>query len=131
MEKRRARTKSGDDPPIACDVFDLLAPTVFVSLLVLIGSGLYYLMANYTRQVELTPGYYNLFGIKMVFVIAALFLSIYQTFPLRGRISNLDLVPENRKLVPATLRTQRAVSRVLLAVLSMAVFLGIWLARFS
>ncbi len=104
---------------------------MFVSLLVLIGSGLYYLMANYTRQVELTPGYYNLFGIKMVFVIAALFLSIYQTFPLRGRISNLDLVPENRKLVPATLRTQRAVSRVLLAVLSMAVFLGIWLARFS
>jgi len=65
---------------------ELLGPTVFVCLLILIGSGLYYMMENYTRQVDLASGYYNLFGIKILFVAVAFFISIYQTFTLRARI---------------------------------------------
>ena len=77
-----------------------LAPTVFASLLALVGTGIYYLLENYTAQVELKPGYYDLFGVKLICVAAAFFLSIYQTFSLRARIAHLDLSPENRKFVP-------------------------------
>ncbi len=109
---------------------EVLGPTVLAAVLILIGTGIYYLLANYTRQVDLAPGYYNLFGVKMVFVIIALFLSIYQTFTLRARIANLDLSPENRKLVPATLKKMKTLGQMILATLTGAVFLGIWLARF-
>jgi putative copper export protein len=109
---------------------EVLAPTVFVSLLVLLASGIYFLFANYTGQNNFTDGYYNLFGIKMLFVIAAIFLSIYQTFTLKGRISNLDLSPENRKLVPATLDQMETVGKIALGVIAAAAFLGVSLARF-
>ena len=111
-------------------VLELLAPTVMAAILALIGTGIYYLLTHYTRQVDLAPGYYNLFGVKMVFVVIALFLSVYQTFTLRPRISDLDLSPENRKLVPATLKKMDALGKVTLATLSVAIFLGIWLARY-
>lgn len=115
---------------ITYKALDILAPTVMAALLALIGTGIYFLLTNYTRQVDLAPGYYNLFGVKMVFVIIALFLSIYQAFTLRPQISDLDLSPENRKLVPATLKKMKTLSQVTLATLSVAVFLGIWLARY-
>ena len=58
---------------------ELLAPTVFTCLLILIGTGVYYLLENYTGQVGLKPGYYNLFGLKLICVVVAFFLSTYQT----------------------------------------------------
>ena len=70
---------------------ELLAPTVFTCLLILIGTGIYYLLENYTGQMALKPGYYNLFGLKLICVVVAFFLSIYQTFNLRARIANLYL----------------------------------------
>ncbi len=109
---------------------EVLAPSVLAAVLVLIGTGIYYLLTNYTRQVDLAPGYYNLFGVKMVFVIITLFLSVYHTFTLRARIANLDLSPENRKLVPATVQKMKSLGQMILATLTVAVFLGIWLARF-
>ncbi|GJL79087.1 MAG: hypothetical protein NPINA01_20760 [Nitrospinaceae bacterium] len=109
---------------------EILAPTVLAAILVLIGTGIYFLLTNYTRQVDLAPGYYDLFGVKMVFVIAALFLSVYQTFTLRPRISDLDLSPENRERVPQTLQKMKTLGQVTLATLSVTVFLGIWLARY-
>jgi hypothetical protein len=80
--------------------------------------------------VELKPGYYNLFGFKMIFVIAAFFLSIYQTFSLRNRIANLDLSPENRKQVPETLQKMKTIAQLILMAVSVAIFLGVWLTRF-
>ena len=109
---------------------ELLAPTVFVSLLALIGTGVYYLLENYTAQVELKPGYYDLFGVKLICVIAAFFLSIYQTFNLRVRIANLDLSPENRKFVPRTTQQIKKTTMLILVAFSLAVFFGIWLARY-
>ncbi len=122
--------KTAEEHSFAYKSLEVLSPTVFVSLLVLVGTGIYHLMANYTRQVELAEGYYNLFGVKMLFVIAALFLSIYQTFTLKAKIANLDLVPENREQVPATLNKMRLISRLTLVSLSIAILLGVWLARF-
>jgi uncharacterized membrane protein len=122
--------KTAEEHSFAYKSLEVLSPTVFVSLLVLVGTGIYHLMANYTRQVELAEGYYNLFGVKMLFVIAALFLSIYQTFALKAKISNLDLAPENREQVPATLNKMRLISRLTLVSLSIAILLGVWLARF-
>jgi uncharacterized membrane protein len=124
------QTKTAEEHSFAYKSLEVLSPTVFVSLLVLVGTGIYHLMANYTRQVELAEGYYNLFGVKMLFVIAALFLSIYQTFTLKTKIANLDLVPENREQVPATLNKMRLISRLTLVSLSIAILLGVWLARF-
>ena len=111
-------------------IVELLAPTVFTSLLILIGTGVYYLLENYTGQMGLKPGYYNLFGIKLVCVVAAFFLSTYQTFSLRARIANLDLSPENRKIVPKTIQQIKKTTILILIVFSLAVFFGIWLARF-
>lgn len=109
---------------------EVLAPTVLAAVLILIGTGIYYLLTNYTRQVDLAPGYYNLFGVKMVFVIITLFLSVYHTFTLRARIANLDLSPENRELVPATMQKMKTLGQMILATLTVTSFFGIWLARF-
>jgi len=114
--------------PYKC--MELLAPTVFVCLLALIGTGVYFLLENYTAQVELKPGYYDLFGIKLVCVVAAFFLSIYQTFNLRTRIANLDLSPENRKLVAEIIQKMKTVTQFTLTAFLLAVFFGIWLAKF-
>ena len=107
-----------------------LAPTIFASLLALIGTGIYYLLENYTAQVELKPGYYDLFGVKLICVVTAFFLSIYQTFTLQARISNLDLSPENRKLVPKTIQQIKKTTTLILIAFSLAVFFGVWLARY-
>ena len=128
--KTAVNKKQRKNIPFSYKSLEVLSPTVFVSLLVLVGTGIYHLMANYTRQVELAEGYYNLFGVKMLFVIAALFLSIYQTFTLKGKIADLDLVPENRKQVPATLNKMRLISKLTLASLSIAILLGVWLAMY-
>ena len=109
---------------------ELLAPTVFACLLILIGTGVYYLLENYTGQVGLKPGYYNLFGLKLLCVVVAFFLSIYQTFNLRARIANLDLSPENRRIVPKTIQQIKKTAVLILVVFSLAFFFGIWLARF-
>ena len=97
---------------------------------ILIGSGVYYLLENYSAQVGLKPGYYNLFGIKMVFVALAFFPSMYMAFSLRVHISNLDLNPGNKKLVPQTLKKMIGLSGMTLWMIAIASFLGIWLARF-
>ena len=109
---------------------ELLAPTVFTCLLILIGTGVYYLLENYTGQVGLKPGYYDLFGLKLICVVVAFFLSIYQTFSLRARIADLDLSPENRKFVPKTIQQIKKITTLILLVFSLAVFFGVWLARF-
>ena len=109
---------------------EILAPTVFTCLLILIGTGVYYLLENYTGQVGLKPGYYNLFGLKLICVVVAFFLSTYQTFNLRPRIANLDLSPENRKFIPKTIQQIKKTTTLILIAFSLAVFFGIWLARF-
>ncbi|MCF8721309.1 hypothetical protein [Nitrospina gracilis] len=120
-----------DENSITYKLLDVLVPTVFVSVLLLVGSGIYYLMENYTEQVNLKDGYYNILGIKLIFVIAAFFLSVYTTFALRPRISNLDLKPEEaKKEVRPTLDTMRTLSQVTLITIVFAVFMGIYLARF-
>ena len=111
-------------------IMDHLAPTVFASLLVLIGTGIYFLLVNYTAQTGLKPGYYNLFGLKMIFVAGAFFVSMYSTFSLRVQISDLDLNPKNKVLVPKTLKKMIGLSRMILALMTIALFIGIWLARF-
>lgn len=111
-------------------ILDLLAPTVFASILILIGTGVYFLLENYSAQVGLKPGYYNLFGVKMVFVAAAFFSSMYVTFSLRIQISDLDLSPGNKKLVPQTLKKMIGLSRMTMWTVVITVFLGIWLARY-
>ena len=111
-------------------ILDLLAPTVFASILMLIGSGVYFLLENYSAQVGLKPGYYNLFGIKMLFVALAFFPSMYVTFSLRIQIADLDLNPGNKKLVAKTLKKMIGLSRMTLWMLVITLFLGIWLARY-
>ena len=111
-------------------MMDILAPTVLVCVFVLVGTGVYYLLENYTNQVNLKPGYYNVFGMKMLFALAIFGLSVYQTFSLRSRISDLDLRPENNKQVPQTLSAMRMISQYLLCALAIAAFFGVWLARY-
>lgn len=122
--------KAPDENSLYYKALDILAPTVFTCLLILFASGIFYLMENYTDQVNLKPGYYNLFGIKMASAIIAFFLSAYQTFGLRSRIANLDLRPENRKLVPDVLRKISHLGKLVLGFLVLTLFLGVWLARF-
>ena len=129
LEKRPA-PNAPEEHTAAYITLEVLMPTVFACMLALVGSGVYYLFSNYTSQYGLDGGYFNLFGIKMVFVAGAFFLSAYQTFGLRSRITNLDLSPENRTQVPATIKKLRSLSRITLALISIALFLGIWLARF-
>ena len=57
--------KERDENSPSYEIMDHLAPTVFASLLVLVGTGIYFLLVNYTAQTGLKPGYYNLFGIKI------------------------------------------------------------------
>jgi hypothetical protein len=125
----KGQTERDENSP-AYKMLDLLAPTVFASLLILIGTGVYYLLENYSAQVGLKPGYYNLFGIKMVFVAGAFFTSMYVTFSLRIHISDLDLSPENKKRVPETLRKMIGLSKMTMWMVAIALFLGIWLARY-
>ncbi len=122
--------KERDENSLSYKILDHLAPTVFASLLILVGTGIYFLLVNYTAQTGLKPGYYNLFGIKMVFVAGAFFVSMYLTFSLRIQISDLDLNPKNKALVPATLKKMISLSRMTLALMAIALFLGIWLARY-
>lgn len=109
---------------------DILAPTVFTCILVLGASGIFYLMENYTEQVNLKPGYYNLFGIKIATALIAFFLSAYQTFGLRSSVANLDLRPENRKLVPGVLEKMNGLGKLTLGFLALTLFLGVWMVRF-
>ena len=111
-------------------MIDLLAPTVFTCLLLLIGSGVYYMMENYTEQVNLKEGYYNLLGIKLIFVVVAFLLSLYQTFGLRSKIAHLDLRPENRKWVRPTLEKMKYFGGITLGAIVFAVFMGIYMARY-
>ena len=111
-------------------VIDLLAPTVFTCLLLLIGSGIYYMMENYTEQVNLKDGYYNILGIKLIFVVIAFLLSLYQTFGLRSKIAHLDLRPENRELVRPTLEIMKYLGGITLGAIVFAIFMGIYLVRY-
>jgi hypothetical protein len=122
--------KTAEEHSVSYKAFETLAPTVFVCVIVLIGSGVYYLMENYANQVNLKAGYYNLFGFKMIFVIAAFFLSVYSAFSLRARIEHLDLVPENRALVPSVLKKMQKLGVLSLGAIVLAAFCGVWLARF-
>ena len=122
--------KERDENSPSYKILDHLAPTVFASLLVLVGTGIYFLLVNYTEQTGLKPGYYNLFGIKMIFVAVAFFVSMYLTFSLRVQISDLDLNPKNKVLVPETLKKMIGLSRMILALMTIALFIVIWLARF-
>ena len=121
---------SFDEKSPVYKAMDILAPTVFTCIVVLLASGIYYLMENYTDQVNLKEGYYNLLGVKMIFVMIALGLSAYQMFGLRPSIANLDLAPEKRKLVPAALKKMKFLGQVILWTVIFAIFLGVWLARF-
>ena len=122
--------KERDENSPSYKILDHLAPTVFASLLVLVGTGVYFLLVNYTAQTGLKPGYYNLFGIKMLFVVAAFFMSMYLAFSLRVQISDLDLNPKNKALVPGIIKKMIGLSRMTLALMIIALFLGVWLARF-
>ena len=122
--------KKSDENSPSYKIMEHLAPTVFASLLVLVGTGIYFLLVNYTTQTGLKPGYYNLFGIKMIFVAGAFFTSMYLTFSLRVRISDLDLNPKNKVLVPETLKKMIGLSRMVLTLMTIALYIGIWLARF-
>ena len=122
--------KKSDENSPSYKIMEHLAPTVFASLLVLVGTGIYFLLVNYTAQTGLKPGYYNLFGIKMIFVAGAFFVSMYLTFSLRLQISDLDLNPKNKVLVPETLKKMIGLSRMILMLMTIALFIGIWLARF-
>ena len=122
--------KERDENSASYKILDHLAPTVFASLLVLVGTGVYFLLVNYTAQTGLKPGYYNLFGIKMLFVAVAFFISMYVAFSLRVQISDLDLNPKNKVLVPGIIKKMIGLSRMTLALMIIALFLGVWLARF-
>ena len=111
-------------------VMDRLASLVMGCVFTLVITGVYYLLVNYTDQVNLKPGYYNIFGMKIFFAVAALGLSIYQTFALRPRITDLDLSPEDKKNLPNTLKSMLTVSQVNLWVISFAAFFGVFLNRF-
>ena len=55
--------KERDENSPSYKILDHLAPTVFASLLVLVGTGVYFLLVNYTAQTGLKPGYYNLLSL--------------------------------------------------------------------
>jgi uncharacterized membrane protein len=119
-----------DENSVPYKIIDLLAPTVFTSLLLLIGSGVYYMMENYTEQVNLKEGYYNVLGIKLIFVVLAFLLSLYQTFGLRSKIAHLDLRPENREWVRPTLEKMKYLGGITMGAIVFALFMGIYLTRY-
>jgi putative copper export protein len=111
-------------------ILQLTAPTAFACVLVLIGTGVIYLFETYTAQVNLKSEYYNLLGVKMASATGAFLLSAYLAFPLRSRLADLDLVPENRQRLPQTLDKMQSVGKLLLGLVTLTLFLGVWLARF-
>jgi uncharacterized membrane protein len=119
-----------DEHSVPYKVIDLLAPTVFTCLLLLVGSGVYYMMENYTEQVNLKEGYYNILGIKLIFVVVAFLLSLYQTFGLRSKIAHLDLRPENREWVRPTLEKMKYLGSITLGSIVFALFMGVYLTRY-
>ena len=121
---------SQDEDSTACKMMDVLVPTIFTSVAILVASGIYYLMANYTDQVNLKDGYYNLFGVKMIFAIAAFGMSAFLMFGLRPSIENIDLMPEKRKLLSASLKKIKTLGKINLWTVTLTIFLGVWLARF-
>ncbi|MFQ5481817.1 MAG: hypothetical protein ACE5ER_03570 [Nitrospinaceae bacterium] len=129
--RQREKDSVLDENSVSYLLLDRLAPTVFVAFLVLVGSGIYFMMENYTDQVNLPDGYYTILGIKLIFVVAAFFCSAYQMFMLKPEIANLDLQPEKRGQVPATLQKMATVGKAALAALSLALFMGIYLARYG
>ena len=124
------KDESLDENSAPYKVIDLLAPTVFTCLLLLIGSGVYYMMENYTEQVNLKEGYYNILGFKLIFVVVAFFLSLYQTFGLRSKIAHLDLRPENREWVRPTLEKMKYFGGLTLGAIVFALFMGVYLTRY-
>lgn len=127
--EKQSGNKALDENSIRFKALDILAPMVFTGVLILVGTGIIYLMENYTEQVNLKPGYYNLFGVKLVSVTILFCLSAYQTFTLRSRIANLDLRPENRKWVSQTLQQMTNLGKLILGFLVLTIFLGVCLAR--
>ena len=126
------KSESGNIPPeesLELKMLDRLAPTILSCVFTLIISGVYYLLVNYTNQVNLKEGYYSIFGMKMIFVVAALGMSVYLTFGLRTRISDLDLRPENKTLVPEILKSMHTIGQINFWVLCIAIFFGIFLNR--
>lgn len=119
-----------DENSVTYKALNLLAPTVFACALALVLTGIIYLFETYTNQVDLPSGYYNLFGVKMIFVLAVFFMSLYHTFGLRGQIIHLDLRPENRERLPVVLQKMKSLARGILVALTFAIFFGVWLARF-
>ncbi len=126
----KKKDTSLEEGSVAFTLLNLLPTTVFVCVLVLVGTGIIYLMENYTLQVNFETDYYNLFGAKMAVVIVVFFLTAYQSFGLRSRITHLDLRPENKTGVPDVLRKLEVFGKVSLGLIVLAVFLGVWLARF-
>jgi uncharacterized membrane protein len=121
---------SQDENSTTCKLMDAVVPTIFTSVALLAASGIYYLMANYTDQVNLKDGYYNLFGVKMIFAVIAFGISSYLMFGLRPTIENIDLTPEKRKKLPASLKKIMIFGRINLWTVTLTIFLGVWLARF-
>ncbi len=128
--EKEATSKPDENAP-AYKILTTLQPTVFVSLLILVGTGIYTLLTQYSRQGELPSSYYDILGIKMVFALTAVALSLYQTFSLRPQISDLDIRPEKRKQIPAVLKRMRTLSQLTLTAAAAALFLGVWLARIA
>ena len=119
-----------DEHSVSYKLLELLAPTVFVCLLVLIGSGVYYMMENYTEQVNLNEGYYNILGIKLIFVAWAFLLILSETCALRAQLAHLDLRPQNRALVRPTLEKMKYLGGITLGAIVFATFMGVYLTRF-
>ncbi|QPJ60808.1 MAG: hypothetical protein G3M70_02455 [Candidatus Nitronauta litoralis] len=126
----REKDSTPDETSLTYLLMDRLAPTMFTAILVLVFSGIYYLMENYTDQVNLREGYYNVLGVKLIFVLPAFFFSAYQTFMLKPDISNIDLQPERRKRIPEVLKKMETTGKVAFAAVCLAVFMGIYLARY-
>lgn len=126
----REKDSAPDETSLTYLLMDRLAPTMFTAILVLVFSGIYYLMENYTDQVNLRDGYYNVLGVKLIFVVAAFFFSAYQTFMLKPDISNIDLQPERRQRVPEVLKKMETTGKAALTAVCLAVFVGIYLARY-
>ena len=122
--------KPQDENSTTIKLMDALVPTIFTSVALLAASGIYYLMANYADQVNLKDGYYNLFGVKMIFAVIAFAISSYLMFGLRPTIENIDLTPEKRKNLPAAIKKISTFGRFNLWTVTLTIFLGVWLARF-
>ena len=127
---KRSQEKIPIEESVELKLLDLLAATVLACVFVLIITGVYYLLVNYTDQVNLKEGYYNIFGMKMLFVLATLGLSIYQAFGLRAKISDLDLRPENIQKVPSTLNSMVNNCYITIWTLVIAIFFGVFLGRY-